>query len=197
MFQWSSFALKQFLSGNNLNYVAGFLWCTFQMIRSSNCWLLTFLLVSVSIVSLTLDAQRTNRLPKLRSIVPAVTGVSLCRYQREHDQAWHLVVLPFPFWCPCCFWSWVLHFVEGSEVETSLVMLHRAVLFVFGACARHDRDPESDWNAWSCVGHETAILRAVGRLKNPTLRCKDIKRSDNCLVLSVMFTLVTDHELDH
>ena len=55
--------------------------------------------------------------------------------------------------------------------------------------ARHDRDPESDQNAWICLSHETVILEVVGRPMNPTLRCKDIKWSDNNLLRSVILTI--------
>ena len=65
----------------------------------------------------------------------------------------------------------------------------------------------NEWNPWICLCNETVILSVVGGLMNLTLGCKDIKWSDDCLVLLVnlsiqlftalICTLLTDHELDH
>ena len=42
-----------------------------------------------------------------------------------------------------------------------------------------------------CLCHETVIRSVVGRLVNPTLGGKDIKWSDDCLVLSVILLIET------
>ena len=73
----------------------------------------------------------------------------------------------------CASLSFLVLVVYGWRLKPAT--LQGAVLFVVvGAWTRHDRDPESDENAWIC------------RIVNPTLGCKDIKWSDNRLVLSVI-----------
>ena len=91
-------------------------------------------------------ALRDGVNPSLLSAIVGVTVscVTLCWYQREHDQVQHhsFPVFLSSFLVLCVVWSELLHIVEGLGSQPHLSRSQGAVMFGVGAWAGHDRDPE-------------------------------------------------------
>ena len=93
---------------------------------------------------------------------------------------------PYPLYLVYrCVGTDELHLVKRSEVETSLVTVRKAVLFVGASCKT--RLIVIHMLGYGCIT-KTVILIVVG---SPELAhgCEDIKWSDNCLMLSIILSL--------